>query len=253
MEHAGAAFGAFPYQTDPWNDAASMKRSSSQSTTCTVDSGYYSTGRPSVKTGFTEPDTCDQPLPDRNQEYFYEAQPTDQLLSATGSQYQYIGQQIPAVLQFISPLQLFDSVIPSIEEAARQATDDAAILMMGAGGPSFISDSAILEALSRRQEEDEESALRAAIQDVLYQHLYRQFNGVEQLAVDTAQILEEAAYQLQRWIQGPRKFDICYCAICATLVQLRGDLGGSVSSGATTTTSKPTKQRISRAVPLPAQ
>jgi hypothetical protein len=74
-----------------------------------------------------------------------------------------------------------------------------------------------------------QEAARAAVQSVLYQQLYRQFNDMDHFHTDTKTILEEAAYQLQLRLQGPKVFDICCCAIGVTLIQLRADLEGNYS------------------------
>lgn len=218
-----------------------MQRSNSQSTSCTVDSsyttssyssGYYttdysSTGAASIEDGayYDTSPTSSFFYPPSSSEV---VEDTDQLLAATGSQYQHSGQQLPQVLQLSSPLKLFDSRMGNIEGAAKQATEYASSLVAGpqpVGGyaMSVITCEAVEDALSRGWDGGEEP-VRAAVQDVLYQQLHRQFNDVDQPYVEAGMILGEAAYQLQVRLRGPEVVDICYYAIVAVLAQLRADL-----------------------------
>lgn len=234
-EYLAATFGDFPCHDDAWPVSSGMERSDSQSTSCTVDS-TYTTGSHSTSyssTGATSIEDNDYYGEPASSLYAFggysEPQAADHLLSATGSQYQHAEQQIPQALQISTPLQIFDTIIPSIGEAARQATESAASLIFhqqqrfGRGGPPVISSGAIEDALLGSQAYGQEAS-RAAVQAVLHQQLWRQFNELDHFSTDTTSILEEAAYQLQLRLQGPRVFDICLCAIAAILTKLRVDL-----------------------------
>jgi hypothetical protein len=80
------------------------------------------------------------------------------------------------------------------------------------------------EALWRLQDQGQDSSPRAAVQDVLYRHLYRQFKDGEQFQEDPSRTLREAAYQLQLRLQGPKVPEICYYALLAVLAKLAEDL-----------------------------
>lgn len=226
--HPGTAFGVVAGRDDAWPDSTSMQRSSSQSTTHTVGSSYtastdltdYSSFGPSPIEG-----------PSTSLYHFSYAQPqdADHLLSATGSQYQHSDRRLPQDLQLSSPLQLLNGSFGSIEEAARQATEYARTLIdsqgsYGLAGLSVVTSEAVDEALWRLQEQGQDSSPRAAVQDVLHQHLYYHFRDMSQFQSDPSIALEEAAYQLQLRLQGPEVLDICYYAIVATLAQLARDL-----------------------------
>ncbi|GAB1316224.1 hypothetical protein MFIFM68171_06434 [Madurella fahalii] len=205
-----------------------MQRSSSQSTTYTVGSSYTTSTDLTDYSSFSQ-SPIDGPSTSHYQYPYPHSQDTDHLLSATGSQYQHSDRQLPQVLQLSSPLQLFNGSFGSIEEAARQATEYARSLIdsqgsYGLANLSIVSSEAVDEALWRLQEQGGDSSPRAAVQDVLHQHLYRQFTDIGQLQSDPNIALEEAAYQLQLRLQGPKVLDICYYAIVATLAQLARDL-----------------------------
>lgn len=212
---------------DPWPDSSSMQRSSSQSTAYTVDSNY------TASTDLTDYSACHDPSASLYQYAYGEPPDTEHLLCATGSQYHHNNTQLRQSLQLYSPLQLFYSRIGSIENAARQATESARFLISSQGsyglaGLSVITSDAVEEALRRLQEQGQDSSPRAAVQHVLRAHLYRQFRDMDMdplfLTTDPLAVLEEAAYQLQLCLQGPKVLGICYYAIVAVLAQLARDL-----------------------------
>lgn len=227
-----------------WDSSVGMQRSDSQSTNCTVDSshttstsGYssatdYSFVDPALTADGNWQETSSYPDPSP----FFEYHDTNHVLSATGSQYQQSGHQLPQTLHLASPLQPF-STQSGIEDAARQATLAANSLVINRqsfqhGGPSHITFDAVEEALQRHQQLGSEEPVRPAVQEVLYQQLYSRFRDVDHFYPDIIRALEEAAYQLQVRLQGPNVIDICFLAIVTVLVELTGDVG----SDTTTTT-----------------
>jgi hypothetical protein len=230
-----------------WDNSVDMQRSDSQSTNCTVNSSQTTStsGYSSVATDYSFVDpalTADgkwqetQPYPDPSS--FYEPPDANHVLSATGSQYQQSGYQLPQTLQLASPLQAFSSQA-GIENAAWQATLAVNPLAINPqpfphGGPSLITSEAVEEALQRHQQLGTEEPVRPAVQDVLYQKLYSRFSGVDHFYADITRALEEAAYQLQIRLQGPNVLEICFLAIVTVLVELAGDMGTDTTATATT-------------------
>jgi hypothetical protein len=180
-----------------------------------------------------------QPYPDPGS--FYESLDANHVLSATGSQYQQSGHQLPQTLHLASPLQPFSSQA-GIENAAWQATLAVNSLAINpqpfphGGGPSLITSEAVEEALERHRQLGAEEPTRPAVQDVLYQQLYSRFGDVDHFYADITRALEEAAYQLQIRLQGPKVLDICFLAIVTVLVQLAGEMGTDTTAATTTTT-----------------
>ncbi|SPQ26635.1 eae1197e-011a-48e8-8355-605b1624e0aa [Thermothielavioides terrestris] len=243
--HPDTALEAFSCcDEEPWQTSANMQRSMSQSTSRTVDSsytassyssGYYSTSYSSTGLPPIEDETCFESAPAVVYSAPYlEPDDTDHLLSATGSQYQQSGQKLPQALQLYTPLQLFDSKVASIEEAAEQATLNARsrIARVGAYGLrelSVVKCELVEEARQALQGQGLEATHRAAVQKVVYEVLHRHFNDIEASYVDPSSVLDEAAYQLQGWLQGPEALKICYLAIVAVLAELRKNLAAECS------------------------
>ncbi|KAH6842575.1 hypothetical protein B0I37DRAFT_417744 [Chaetomium sp. MPI-CAGE-AT-0009] len=225
-----------------------MQRSDSQSTACTIDSSYttgtvvsgyssatdFSSLEPTLPEDGSYRDTSSYPDPYS----LYEAADANHMLSATGSQYQQSGTQLPQGLQLPGPLQLFTTQAGN-EEAAWQATLAANSLIIDQqtfsdGGPFLITSEAVEEALQRHQDQGDEEPVRPAVQDVLYQQLYLRLGDTDHYYSEIIRLLQEAAYQLQIRLQGPKVIEICFYAIAAVLADMTGDPEASnndVSSG----------------------
>jgi hypothetical protein len=214
-----------------------MQRSDSQSTTCTVDSSYTTSTVVSGYTSATDPSSIESALAEDGtyrdtSSYpdpcsFYEPSDANLMLSATGSQYHQSDHQLPQALQLSSPLQPLNTQAGN-EEAAWQATLVANSLIIdrrsfGDGGPSLITSEAVEEALQRHRDQGTEEPVRPAVQDVLYQQLHPRFGDTDHYYTEIIRLLEEAAYQLQIRLQGPKVLDICFYAIVAVLAELTGD------------------------------
>ncbi|KAK4126670.1 hypothetical protein N657DRAFT_661066 [Parathielavia appendiculata] len=245
-----ATFGRFPGQDGGWDVSLSMERSESQSTSCTVDSNYTASASFSRLSSPTEYSSesaffidddylhCQaSSYPDptsfdelRNANHMLSAtgsqyQESDHhMLSATGFQYQESDHHLPRVPQLSSASQPLNSQA-SIEKAAWRATLAANSLVItrpsfGDHGPSVITFEAVEEALQRQLEQGFEEPVRPAVQDILYQELSPRFHKMDLFHAEMTRILEEAAYQLQIRLQGPKVIDICYYAIVAILARL---------------------------------
>jgi hypothetical protein len=229
-----------------------MERSTSQSTSRTVDSsytatsyssGYYSTGYSSAGPSPTTDGVFFEHTP-RTSAFptsYPEAHDTTHLLSALGAQYHHTGQQLPQELQFYNPLQhLFDERRGSIEDAARQATEDARSLIaneraLGQYELAVVTFQAVEEARRRLEKQRLEASPRAAVQSIVYELLHQQFLDPDGCYTDTNLILQEAAYQLQVQVQGEEALDICYLAIVSVLAQLSADLEAECYGRSTST------------------
>ncbi|KAK4240221.1 hypothetical protein C8A03DRAFT_13431 [Achaetomium macrosporum] len=225
-------------QDDLWPGPSSMERSTSQSTSRTVDSKYtatssssgcYSADYVSIGPSLAKDGAFFDEPPTLYPASYSEAHDTAHLLSALGAQYQHTSQQLPQELQFYSPLQHFDRRMGSIEDAARQATENARSLItneraLGQYNLSVITFQAVEEARQRLEKQGLEASPRAAVQNIVYELLHRLFIDTDCCYTDTNLILEEAAYQLQVQVQGEEALDICYLAIVSVLAMLRADL-----------------------------
>ncbi|KAL2162383.1 hypothetical protein VTH06DRAFT_7296 [Thermothelomyces fergusii] len=218
-----------------WYGAAGMKRSDSQSTSCTINtshtagtaaSGYSSaTDISSAEDAFLE-DTISGDISSLRPDLCFSREPSDakHIPSATGTQYRdndgSWAQQLPPS----NPMPVFGTRAGN-EDAAWQATLAANSLIAnrqppGDGRSPLISSEAVDEAVKVYQDHGVEEPVRPAIQDVLYCHLQPRFSNIDRYYADIFQILEEAAYQLQVRLQGPRVLEICSIAIAAVLAML---------------------------------
>ncbi|KAH8886514.1 hypothetical protein GQ53DRAFT_827832 [Thozetella sp. PMI_491] len=122
---------------------------------------------------------------------------------------------------------LFDEVIGSIPDKAREASD-AAMLMLKDGdsipGPTLLSIDPVIPPERHFDVLDAPVLYRKAVQHALHDYLYGaltcdlvDFGGIEQ-SVNKG--ITEAAYKLQREIN----INICYFAISDILAQLREEL-----------------------------
>ncbi|KAH6617261.1 hypothetical protein F5144DRAFT_499089 [Chaetomium tenue] len=213
-----------------------MQRSDSQSTACTINSSYTAS---TVVSGYSSATdfSLESTLPEdgtyrETSSYpdpcsFHDTLDANHMLSATGSQYQQSGTQIPQGLQLPSTLQLFSTQAGN-EEAAWQATQAANSLIVNrqtfsGGGPFLVTSEAVEEALRRHQGQSDEEPVRLAVQAVLYQQLDLRLGDTDHFYHEIIRLLQEAAYQLQIRLQGPNVIDICYYAIAAVLADLTGD------------------------------
>ena len=231
-----------------WDGSASMQRSDSQSTACTINSSYTTSTVVSGYSSATDFSSLECTLPEDGtyreaSSYpdacsFNETHDANHMLSATGSQYHQSGTHIPQGLQLPSPLQLFSTQAGN-EEAAWQATLAANSLIIAQqtfsdGGPFLVTSEAVNEALRRHQDQGDEEPVRPAVQDVLHQQLYLRLGDTDHFYHEIIRLLQEAAYQLQIRLQGPEVMDICFYAIAAVLADLTGDPetdNNDVSSG----------------------
>ncbi|AEO59225.1 hypothetical protein MYCTH_2307326 [Thermothelomyces thermophilus ATCC 42464] len=235
-----SAMNGFQTQDGGWYGAAGMKRSDSQSTSCTVDtsctastvaSGYSSATDISSAEYACSEDTIYGDMPSLCPDLcsFREPPDANHIPSATGSQYLDNGGSWPQPLPLSSPLPALGTRAGN-EDAAWQATLAANSLITnrqppGNGRSSLISSVAVDEAVKMHQDRGVEEPVRPAIQDVLYRHLRPRFSDIDHYYADIIQLLEEAAYQLQVRLQGPQVMEICSIAIAAVLAMLSEDAG----------------------------
>jgi hypothetical protein len=220
-----------------WDGSASMQRSDSQSTACTINSSYTASTVVSGYSSATDFSSLECTLPEDGtyreaSSYpdpcsFNETHDANHMLSATGSQYYQSGTQMPQGLQLPSTLHIFSTQAGN-EEAAWQATLAANSLIINQqtfsdGGPFLITSDAVEEALRRYQDQGHEEPVRPAVQDVLHQQLYLRRGDTEHFYNENIRLLQEAAYELQRRLQGDEVIHICYYAIAAVLADLTGD------------------------------
>jgi hypothetical protein len=228
---------AWEAQAGFWDGSASMQRSDSQSTACTFDSSYTTSTVVSGYSSATDFSSLEPTLPEDGsyrdaQSYqdsysICEVADANHMLSATGSQYQQSGTQLPQGLQLPSPLQLFTTQAAN-EEAAWQATLAANSLIIDQqtfsdGGPFLVTSEAVEEALRRHQDQGDEEPVRPAVQDVLYQQLCLRLGDTDHFYPEIIRLLQEAAYQLQIRLQGPKVIEICFYAIAAVLADMTGE------------------------------
>ncbi|KAJ4287086.1 hypothetical protein N0V88_007780 [Collariella sp. IMI 366227] len=225
-----AAFKAFPGQDDGWDDSVDMQRSDSNSSTCTVDtissslSGYSS----ATDYSYVDPALLDlkdlayiQTTSDPAPPGFSEPQDSDQLPYATGAQYQ--GGYNISQLQISEPPPPSDANHVSIEKAAQQATLAASRMVLGGqwfqdANLVWVPDNVVEGAIRWYQGKGAGEPVRLAVQEILRRQL-RQLslsNNMDPLY----RVLQEAAYQLQRRLQGPNVLAICHAAIGAVLAEL---------------------------------
>jgi hypothetical protein len=223
-------------QDGGWDNSVSMQRSESQSTNCTISSGYTASSSFSGLSSATDYSSAGPAFFNNDEHYFQTSSYQDpsffdgpenanHILSATGSQYQQSDEHLPQELALPSPSQPLRSQA-GIEEAAWNATLVASSLVInqqqayGGYGPSVITFEAVEEALQRRMGQGFEEPVRPAVQDVLYQQLRPRFDDMDRFHADIPRILEEAAFHLQIRVQGPKVVDICYYAIVTVLAEL---------------------------------
>lgn len=251
-----AAFKAFPGQDDGWDDSVDMQRSDSKSSTCTVDtissslSGYSS----ATDYSYVDPILLDskdlaytQTPSDPAPPAFSEPQDSDQLLYATGAQYQG-GYNIPQELQISEPPPPSNINHVSIEEAAQQATSAATLMVSGRqwfsdGGLLWVPDNVVEGAIRWYQGRGAGEPVRLAVQEILRRQL-RQL-GLSNNMDHFYRILQEAAYQLQRRLQGPQVLAICHAAIGAVLAELFTAPGSAVTPGGSSKQVKSRKPKAS--------
>lgn len=231
-----------------WDGSASMQRSDSQSTACTINSSYTTSTVVSGYSSATDFSSleCTLPKDGTYQEAssypdpcsYGETHDANHMLSATGSQYYQSETQIPQGLQLPSPLQLLSTKAGN-EEAAWQATLAANSLIINQqtfsdGGPFLVTSEAVKEALRWHQDQGHEEPVRPAVQDVLRQQLYLRLGDIDHFYNEIIRLLQEAAFQLQKRLQGDEVMHICFYAIAAVLADLTGDPeadNNDVSSG----------------------
>ncbi|KAK4100068.1 hypothetical protein N658DRAFT_567759 [Parathielavia hyrcaniae] len=233
-----ATYGSFPGKNGAWDASLSMERSDSQSTnntvgsSCTASTSFSALSAPTEYSSGSAMFIDDDFLQYQASSY---PDPTslDDLTNAshmlfeTGSQYQESDHHLPQASQLSSPSQPLNTQA-SIEQAAWGATLAANSIIInqssvGGYGPSVITYEAVEEALQRHLDQGIEEPVRPAVQDVLYQELSPRFHTMDRFHAEMARILEEAAYQLQIRLQGPKVVDICYYAIVAVLARLIQD------------------------------
>lgn len=245
------SYGFHGGQYGSWRNAAEMERSDSQSTSCSVDSFHTIGSSSSAYSVATDYSTLDPELanldsqlnkldPQLTQYGDFEEAPlhtdlaaaahepfaVDHTLAAAGSHLPQSDEHLPQTLPLPDPLLPF-STWDSVGGAAWDATEAAKFRIasgwsFGDQGPMYITNQAVGEAFARCQEQRQDIPARQAVQVVLRQQLVDHFNGMDRSYGITAGILEEAAYQLQTFVQGPEAVSICFLAIVGTLAELVG-------------------------------
>ncbi|KAL2130904.1 hypothetical protein VTI74DRAFT_5810 [Chaetomium olivicolor] len=225
------AFAAFQCHHGGWDDSVGMERTDSQSSSSTVNSNFSLLSGASSSTNYSVVDPAlFDPRDAANHRItlslapsaISEPQDSNEVLYATGAQYQG-GYNLPQESELSEPLAPSNSSRASIEQAAEHATS-AANLMITAGqffqdgGLFWITDKAVDRAIRWYQRQGVEVPDRLAVQDILRHQLYQQ--KVSNNMDNFSRTLQEAAYQLQRRLQGPEVPKICHAAIGAVLAEV---------------------------------